>query len=102
MFVQNFLNFIGPLHVRNSYDKVISICYGCIQRDFYTPSFQWVYYTYADLGGVTQGCFRVGCSSSVQFLGKLVIPMSKCKQTLAETLWVDVGGEKCESPSMDK
>ena len=28
--------------------------------------------------------------------------MSKCKITLTETLWVDVGGEKYEDLSIDK
>ena len=67
-----------------------------------SPVFQWGSYTHANIGGVTPGRFCVGCSSYVQHLGKVTIPVSKFKQTLAETLRADVGGKKCEDPSMDK
>ena len=90
MSVNNFLNFIGPRNVRSSVDKVIAICSGRIQGEFDIPDFRWVSYTHADLGGVSLGRFRVGCSSSVQNLGEVIIPVSKCKRNLAEKIWFDV------------
>ena len=102
MSVKIVFNFIGTRHVRSSIDNIISLCSGYIQGEFGIPGFRWGFYTNFDIGGVTLVCFCVGCSSSLQLLGKVIIPLSKCKHILAETLRVDVGGNKCEAPPIDK
>ena len=83
LFVIRVINFIGMGHVRSSVDRVIAICPGRIQGEVTIPGFLWGYFTHTDLGGVTLGCFCIGCSSFVLQGVKLTIPSSKCKQTLS-------------------
>ena len=79
--MKKVLNFVGSRHVISSVDKVIDICSGCIQGEFYDPSFWWESYTHADMGGLNSGHFCVLCSCSFQCLGKVIILVSKWNLT---------------------